>query len=143
MELLAVGPARAGFRADGCVRQKGKDGLAQRRHGAVAARLQPRADGAAVPAGDEALQLLPALVLNGDLADLAVRAEQHAHEHKRRFRRSLCGLYVRCAQTLRRETALIRPMEAAMATAMSRMAQQSLAAFFCMIFASFDKMPPV
>jgi len=34
-------------------------------------------------------------------------------------------------------------MEAAMATAMSRMAQQSLAAFFCMIFASFDKMPPV
>ena len=103
MELLAVGPARAGFRADGCVRQKGKDGLAQRRHGAVAARLQPRADGAAVPAGDEALQLLPGLVLNGDLADLAVRAEQHAHEHKRRFRRSLCGLYVRCAQALRRE----------------------------------------
>ena len=52
---------------------------------------------------EPALQLLPALVLNGDLADLAVRAEQHAHEHKRRFRRSLCGLYVRCAQTLRRE----------------------------------------
>lgn len=103
MELLAVGPARAGFRADGCVRQKGKDGLAQRCHGAVAARLQPRADGAAVPAGNETLQLLPGLVLNGDLTDLAVRAEQHAHEHKRRFRWSLCGLYVRCAQALRRE----------------------------------------
>ena len=65
MELLAVGPARAGFRADGCVRQKGKDGLAQRRHGTVAARLQPRADGAAVPAGDEALALMAEYKIGG------------------------------------------------------------------------------
>ena len=57
------------------------------------------------------------------------------------------GASAACVSGVRRlcaaKTALIRPMEAAMATAMSRMAQQSLAAFFCMIFASFDKMPPV